>query len=100
MTRLQRIQNSLETQIKPIFLQVLDESHLHAGHLGHEDGAVETHYRVIVVSDLFGGMSRIQRQRIINDALKLEFQAGLHSLTIKTFTNEEFIAKGRPTEFE
>ena len=100
MTRLQRIQNALEAQIKPIFLKVIDESHLHAGHLGHEDGAFETHYRVLVVSDMFVGASRIQRQRVVNDALKLEFKAGLHSLVIKTLTNEEFIAKGRPAEFE
>lgn len=100
MTRLQRIQNALETQIKPIFLKVTDESHLHAGHLGHEDGAVETHYRVVVVSDSFTNASRVQRQRLVNEALKAEFSNGLHSLTIKTFTNEEFIAKGRPTEFE
>lgn len=99
-TRLTRIEKAIEIQLKPDVLEVTDESHKHAGHLGHEDGAVETHYNVFIVSDAFNGVSRLERHRMVKDAVKNEFANGLHSLTVKTFTNGEFTAKGRRVESE
>jgi len=65
----------------PQSLDVVDESHLHAGHAGYRPGG-ETHFRIYIVSDAFQGKSRIERHRMINDALSGELKAGVHALAI------------------
>lgn len=67
----------------PTSLSVEDESHLHAGHAGSRPGG-ETHFRIDVVSDAFVGKSRIDRHRMVNDALSEAFgRHGLHALAIR-----------------
>ena len=65
----------------PARLDVVDESHQHAGHAGHRPGG-ETHYRVYIVSDAFKGKSRIERHRMVNEALASELAGGIHALAI------------------
>ena len=65
----------------PARLDVVDESHQHAGHAGHRPGG-ETHYRVYIVSDAFKGKSRIERHRMVNEALASELASGIHALAI------------------
>lgn len=74
----------------PERLEVINESHLHAGHHhtagGREevfDGKGETHIRVRIVSQSFQGMSRIERHRAVNQVLAGELEAGLHALAIE-----------------
>jgi BolA protein len=71
----------LTEAFEPESLRVEDESHLHAGHAGHQPGG-QTHYRVYIVSEAFRGKSRIDRHRSINAALAQELAAGLHALAI------------------
>ena len=60
----------LTESLAPERLEVINESHLHAGHQGGAmDGSGETHFRVRVVSPKFAGMGRIDRHRTINQAL-------------------------------
>jgi BolA protein len=75
------ITNKLTTAFSPQSLKVLDESHLHAGHAGSREGG-QTHYRVYIVSDAFKGKSRVDRHRLINDALKTELAGSVHALAI------------------
>ncbi len=82
----------------PERLEIINESHLHAGHHHHDsdhhaafDGSGETHFRVRIVSDAFTGLSRVQRHRAINDVLKDELNNGVHALAL------EPSAPGEPT---
>ncbi|MCJ8149898.1 BolA family protein [Shinella sedimenti] len=86
------IAEKLEAAFSPERLEVINESHLHAGHHGH-DGAGETHLRVRIVSAAFAGMGRVARHRAINDLVTAEFDAGLHALAV------EAAAPGEPTRW-
>lgn len=81
MTRRDRMATLLERAFSPERLEIVDESHLHHGHAGWREGG-ETHYRVKIVSSAFAGKSRIDRHRMVNEALKEELAAGLHALAI------------------
>jgi BolA protein len=77
----ERIADELTKTFAPERLDVVDESHQHAGHAGHRPGG-ETHYRVYIVSQAFQGKSRIERHRMINETLASELQGGVHALAI------------------
>ncbi|HPI39652.1 MAG TPA: BolA family protein [Pseudobdellovibrionaceae bacterium] len=86
--RKERISEILNNQFSPVKLDVIDESHKHAAHgKGHpdseHDGKEETHFKVVITAEVFKNKSRIERQRIIHEALHSEFKAGLHALTMK-----------------
>ena len=75
------ITDKLTAAFGPQSLDVVDESHLHAGHAGHRPGG-ESHYRVHIVSEAFRGKNRVERHRMINDALAAEIKGGVHALAI------------------
>jgi BolA protein len=78
-----RIREKLETGLSPQSLEVIDESHLHAGHAGSRPGG-ETHFRVKVVSAGFVGKSLIERHRRVNEVLADELKPeGVHALAIE-----------------
>ncbi|UDF27972.1 UNVERIFIED_ORG: BolA family transcriptional regulator [Roseateles sp. XES5] len=87
------IAGKLDSAFAPERLEVINESHLHAGHQPGYDGEGETHLRVRIVSAAFAGMSRVARHRAINDLVKAEFDAGLHALAV------EAAAPGEPTRW-
>jgi BolA protein len=76
------ITKKLTAALSPISLEVIDESHLHAGHAGARPEG-ETHFRVKVVSPVFQGKSLIERHRMINDILADELATRVHALAIK-----------------
>ena len=78
----QAITKKLNEAFAPESLNVIDESHLHAGHAGHRPGG-ETHFRVYIGSPAFEGKSRIDRHRMINQVLADELAAGVHALALK-----------------
>ena len=73
---------TLTEQLAPSALDVIDESHLHAGHAGSRPEG-ETHFRVEIVSAAFEGKSRVERHRIVNGVLDEAFKRGLHALAVK-----------------
>ena len=81
MTTRDRITRKLTDAFAPEHLEVIDESHQHVGHAGHRPGG-ETHFRVHIVAKAFQGKSRIERHRLINDALGTELRSGVHALAI------------------
>jgi len=93
MSLRQRMENKLQEAFSPDRLNVIDESHMHAGHQPDMTGTGETHMRVQIVSEQFSGKSRVDRHRAINGLLKPELDAGLHALAI------EAAAPGEPTRF-
>ena len=82
MNRSERIHQILSDAFQPTVLDVVDDSHKHAGHAGARPEG-ETHYTVIITAAAFEGLSRIARQRAVMDVLKPEFDSGLHALSIK-----------------
>lgn len=91
MNRDQRILNLLKS-LNPSVLDLKNDSAKHAGHVEHMGGVKptgETHYKLTLVSPLFEGVSRIDRQRMIMDLLKDEFKTGLHALEIKAIARSE-----------
>jgi BolA protein len=73
----------LTERLQPTELRVVDESAQHAGHVGANDSGVGTHMRVSIASPLFTGISRVQRHRLVYDALQDFIDQGLHALAIE-----------------
>lgn len=90
MTRRERLIDRLSSSLAPTAIDVVDESHRHAGHAGARPGG-ETHYHVEIVSARFAGMSRIARHRLVHEIVHDEFENGLHALSLKLLTPEEVI---------
>ncbi len=76
-----RIEEKLRERFAPESLRVDDESHLHAGHAGHRPEG-ETHFRVHIVSPVFVGKSRVERHRLVNEALAEELAGPVHALAV------------------
>lgn len=88
MSVAETIREKLTLALEPDRLEVVDESHLHAGHAGAREGG-ESHFRLYVVSGAFEGLSRVARQRLVNDVLREELARPIHALAMKTMTPEE-----------
>ncbi len=81
----QKITAKLDLAFAPLKLDVIDESHQHAGHSGaRPDG--ESHFRVHIVSEAFRGKTRIDQHRMVNAALAEELRERVHALAIESRT--------------
>lgn len=78
----EQIEKILTEALKPVEIQVVDQSHLHVGHAGARPGG-ETHFQVTVISPLFEGKSRVECHRMINEPLAALLQNQVHALAIK-----------------
>lgn len=79
--RADRIRSALAAQFAPVRIEVVDDSAKHAGHAGAAPGG-QTHYSVLLVSEIFTGMNRVARSRAVHAALEAEFSGGLHALAL------------------
>jgi BolA protein len=77
----------LQERFAPVFVEVLDESAAHAGHVGANGTGAGTHFRVRIQSPLFTGKSRVSRHRLVYDALQEFIDQGLHALAIEVIEN-------------
>ena len=77
------LEQRLTERLAPTQLQVLDESAAHAGHAGAGPEGFGTHFRVRISSPLFTSLSRVQRHRLVYDALQDFVDQGLHALAIE-----------------
>lgn len=84
----EEINNKLRLAFAPMNLEVINESHQHSVPQG-----AETHFKVIIVSENFRGLSLVQRHRAVYEALKIEIASGVHALAIHAMTEEEFSKK-------
>jgi BolA protein len=83
-----RIRQKLEAALKPVRLEIVDDSAKHAGHAGHNPRG-ETHFKLTIVSDAFAGLNRVARHRLVYDALAEEIKERVHALTLATMTTDE-----------
>jgi BolA family transcriptional regulator, general stress-responsive regulator len=82
MNTTERIRELLARTLAPAHLEVIDESGKHAGHAGAVPGKT-THVRVVIASNAFAGLNRLERHRKVNALLAGEIAAGLHALAIE-----------------
>lgn len=66
----------------PEALEVINESHLHAGHAG-DDGTGESHWRVVITAPGLATKSRLARHRAVHTALGPDIIGRLHALAIE-----------------
>ncbi|MGB3718752.1 MAG: BolA family transcriptional regulator [Proteobacteria bacterium] len=90
MSMERRIREKLMLALDPVRLDVINESELHAGHRS-SPGTGESHFRVLVVSEKMRGKSRLERHRMVNEALADELRSGVHALAIKAYAPGEDI---------
>ncbi len=84
----QTMREQLMVALEPIRLDVVNDSHKHAGHAG-SPGTGESHFQVLVVSRIFEGRSRIERHRLVNDTLAGLLKNKVHALAIKAYAPGE-----------
>jgi len=86
----QRIREKLMVALEPTRLDVINESQMHAGHRS-SPGTGESHFRVLVVAPAFTGKSRVERHRLVTEALKDDVGGAIHALALATFAPGEKI---------
>jgi BolA family transcriptional regulator, general stress-responsive regulator len=84
----ERIAQKLKAAFSPQQLEIADESHKHAGHVGSRPGG-ETHFQVRIVSEAFQGKSLLDRHRLVNEALAQELAGPVHALSIVALSINE-----------
>lgn len=82
--RVAKIEKLLTEAFQPSDLLVKDQSHLHAGHAGAQDG--RGHFDVTIVSDAFAGERPLARHRLIYEALGTLMETDIHALRINAST--------------
>ena len=75
------ITQKITDEITPTTLEVINESHLHAGHM--EKDSKDSHFRVKAVAEKFEGVSAVKRHQMVYGVLSEEFEAGLHALALE-----------------
>lgn len=83
------IHDALVEDFSPSVLEVINESGNHNVPAGSE-----THFKVVVVSEQFAGLSPVARHRAVNKALAAQLAGGVHALSIQALTAEQWAARG------
>jgi BolA protein len=84
-----KIQNNIEKKLlshfNPQHLEVINESAMHTVPAGSE-----SHFKVVIVTPMFGGERLINRHRAVNAILKEELANDIHALALHTYTQGEW----------
>lgn len=84
-----QINDLVVSELAPIRLDVINESHMH-----NVPANSETHFKLVIVSESFSGLSLVARHRTVNKLLAEQLQNGVHALSMHTYTAEEWSARG------
>ncbi len=82
------MRKKLEEALAPTRLDIIDDSHRHAGHAGAR-AAGESHFNVTIQSAIFAGVGRVERQRLVYGALAEELAGQVHALSVKALAPGE-----------
>lgn len=88
MSMEKRIREKLSAALQPTRLEIVNQSHLHAGHRG-SPGTGESHFSVLIEARIFSGKSRLERHRLVNDTLAAELKGTVHALAIAAYAPGE-----------
>ena len=80
------IREKLTQQFSPKELEIIDDSHRHAGHASAGGGG---HFQVKIVAEAFAGKTLIQRHRLVYDTLQDAMKSEIHALSIKAYAPDE-----------
>ena len=86
MDRRERIEARLREAFAPLALEVVDDSARHRNHAGNTGGG---HFRVVLVSERFRGVPRVERHRMVYESLADALRAEIHALELDARTPEE-----------
>lgn len=81
------IESKLTDALNPEFLEVVNESHKHAG---HAHGSTDSHFLAVIVSSAFEGVRMVARHQQVYQILGNEMDNPIHALALKTYTAEEW----------
>jgi BolA family transcriptional regulator, general stress-responsive regulator len=90
MTVEAQMRERLMVALEPIRLDIINESELHAGHRG-SPGTGNSHYRLLIVSPKFAGLTRVDRHRVVNQLMAEFLAGGVHAMALSTYTPGEVI---------
>ena len=79
--RTEQIQTLLKQALNPVSLEVIDDSDKHVGHAGAATGG--GHFKVIIVADVFSGLSAIAKHQLVYKALDAMMHSDIHALSIE-----------------
>jgi BolA protein len=85
-TRLERLVERLQA-LEPEHLDVVDDSHRHAGHAGAADG--RGHFTVLLVSKRFTGLNTLRRHRLVYEVVGDLMTTDIHALSIQALAPGE-----------
>lgn len=85
--RLEMIRSQLAEALPATAVELIDESHRHAGHAGARDG--RGHFRLRIVSDAFAGLRPLQRHQLVYRSLGELMRTDIHALSITALTPDE-----------
>ena len=85
MTIAATIEQKLLSTFSPVFLDVVNESHMHSVAPGSE-----SHFKVVIVANEFEQKRLIQRHRAVNAVLAEELANHIHALALHTYTEQEW----------
>ena len=88
-TRLERLKDRLNRALEPDQLELVDDSHRHAGHAGAADG--RGHFTVLVTSPKFARLDTLKRHRLIYEAVGDMMTTDIHALSIQALAPGEAI---------
>ena len=88
MTVAETIRRKLTERLVPTRLEIVDESHRHAGHAGARPEG-ETHFAVTIVAAAFAGINRVARQRLVYGILADELASRVHALSLTTLAPDQ-----------
>ncbi len=87
--KINRIKNLL-SDLSPVQIKVEDESYKHQGHYESSENTIfPSHVKITIISDMFTGVSLVQRHKLVNFALASAFTAGLHAAQITARAPDE-----------
>ncbi|MAG30102.1 MAG: BolA family transcriptional regulator [Deltaproteobacteria bacterium] len=86
------LETRLRERLEATHVEVVDESHLHAGHAGARDGG--GHFRAVIVSREFEGLGRVRAQQLVYGVVDDWMGKQIHALSLKTFTPEAWADSG------
>ncbi len=92
MTMQQTIEAKLTDALAPDHLEVINESHMHNVAEGSE-----SHFKLIIVAGRFQDLNLIGRHQLVNSILAHELKDGIHALSLRTLTPEEWTDRGGET---
>ncbi len=75
-----RIEEKLKTALSPSYLEVIDESYLHKGHVGARPEG-ETHFRIVIEAEILKNLPSIKRHKLIYEILSEEMKI-IHAISI------------------